>query len=284
MVFIRAGFIGAGKVGFSLGKYFVTNGITVTGYFSKGILSAKEASVFTGTRHFENVEELIKQSDTIFLTVPDDEIYNLWKQIENLNLGEKIICHTSGSLSSNIFSDYKKSDVYVYSIHPLFPISDKYESYKFLKDAWFTLEGSERYLNDLSGIFKSMGNNVIIMEKQDKALYHLAAVTASNLYCGLISRACSYLGEYGFGEKEAIDALYPLILSNINNIKSKGITNALTGPVERGDVNTIKKHLSVIPKSHEETYKDLSMELLEISKLKNESRNYKNVENCLEGL
>ncbi|MDP4179147.1 MAG: DUF2520 domain-containing protein [Bacillota bacterium] len=278
---MRAGFIGAGKVGFSLGKYFMVNGIEVTGYYSRNENSAREASVFTKTKHFMKVEDLINESSIIFLTVPDDEIYNLWNHIKNLNIREKIICHTSGSLSSNIFSNHFQSDVYVYSIHPLFPISDKFESYKFLKNALFTIEGNDKYVKELTELFNNMGNKIIVMKNSDKTLYHLAAVTVSNLFCGLINRSVSYLMEYGFSENDAVEALYPLIAANINNIKENGIVNALTGPVERGDVNTLKKHLSVIPKDHESTYKDLSMELIKIAKIKNEHRDYKK---CMEEL
>lgn len=278
---IKIGFIGAGKVGFSLGKYFVQNNIEVTGYFSKTLTSSKEAAIFTETRFYSNLEDLVSESDIIFITTPDDEISNTWTRIKILNIRDKIICHASGSLSSNIFSDIQKSDAYAFSIHPLFPISSKYESYKNLKDAFFTIEGDKKYLECFVSMFKELKNPIIILNKEDKTLYHLAAVTSSNLVNALISFSCSYLKEYGFSEKEAINALYPLILSNIENVKKNGLLNSLTGPVERCDLNTIKKHLDVIPKEHKVNYTSLSLELLYLSKLKNMNTDYGKLEKFL---
>ncbi|MDF2675151.1 MAG: hypothetical protein K0R09_3420, partial [Clostridiales bacterium] len=147
VVLIKIGFIGAGKVGFSLGKFFTNQNIKVSGYYSRSENSALEASLFTDTKHFKSVEELINNSNIIFITVPDDEIYNVYMKIKNNSLKGKILCHSSGSISSHIFSDIDDFGAYSYSIHPIFPISNKYESYKALKDAVFTIEGHERYLS-----------------------------------------------------------------------------------------------------------------------------------------
>ena len=67
----------------------------------------------------------------------------------------------------------------------------------------------------------------------------------------------------------AINALYPLIDFNIKNIKEKGIIDSLTGPVERGDLSTVIKHCNVLEEKDSELYKLLSIDILEIAKLKN---------------
>jgi predicted short-subunit dehydrogenase-like oxidoreductase (DUF2520 family) len=278
---IKIGFIGAGKVGFSLGKYFSENNLDVIGYYSRTLTSSKEAANFTNTKFFEQIEDLIDVSDIIFITTPDDEIYNTWMHIKNYNLNEKIICHASGYLSSTIFSDIKKSDAYAYSIHPLFPISNKYESYKKLKDCVFTIEGDEKYLQSIIIMFEKLNNKVIKLQSQDKTLYHLAAVTSSNLVNALLSFSCSYLKDYGFTEDEAIKALFPLIETNINNVKTNGLMPSLTGPVERCDLTTVKKHIDVIPKEQKDIYTKLSLQLLTLSRIKNPNTNYGQLEEYL---
>ena len=67
---MRAGFIGAGKVGFTLGKYLAMHGIEISGYYSRTPASAKEAAEFTQSRYYTSIEEITKDSDTLFLTVP----------------------------------------------------------------------------------------------------------------------------------------------------------------------------------------------------------------------
>ena len=68
---MKTGFIGAGKVGFTLGKFFAANNIQVTGYYSRRRESAKEAAAFTGTTVYDSIGELVQDSDAVFLTVPD---------------------------------------------------------------------------------------------------------------------------------------------------------------------------------------------------------------------
>lgn len=281
MIVIKFGFIGAGKVGFSLGKYFVENGIPITGYYSRNHSSSKEAADFTGTNHFLTLKELIEKSDGIIITTPDTEILGVWNEIKELSIQNKLICHCSGLLSSEIFSDISKFGAYPYSIHPMFAISDKYNSYKNLEEAFITIEGDEKYINELAFIVRSLGNEVKIIDKNNKSLYHLASVVSSNLVLGLINNGVNYLNQCGFEENLAIDALYPLIINNIENIKSKGIVNSLTGPLERGDLGTIMAHAACLNDQDADLYKLLCRNLLSVAKKKNKHRNYSEIEKYL---
>lgn len=283
VVRIKIGFIGAGKVGFSLGKYLKINNISVTGYYSRNEDSAKKASIFTGTKQFNNLNEIINDSDTIFITTPDSEIKNVWNEIKELPIKNKMICHCSGSLSSEIFSNINNYGAYGYSIHPMFAISDKHNSYKSLNKAFITIEGNSKHVNELYNLILSLGNDVIIINKENKPLYHAASVTVSNLVLGLINTGVKHLIECGFEEELAIKALEPLISFNIENIKEKGIVNSLTGPIERGDISTLKSHCNALKSDDEILYKLLSKNILEIAKVKNKNRDYKNIEEYLGG-
>ena len=106
---MKIGFIGAGKVGFSLGKYFVSNGIFVTGYYSMSPKSAKSAAEFTNSRMYNSLTDILKDSDTLFITVPDDAIGTVWEYMKNLDVKNKKICHCSGILKG-FLSDNKEED------------------------------------------------------------------------------------------------------------------------------------------------------------------------------
>ncbi|MDU1314299.1 Rossmann-like and DUF2520 domain-containing protein [Clostridium septicum] len=283
MIIIKIGFIGAGKVGFSLGKYLTENNITVTGYYSRNEDSAYEASIFTKTKQYNNLKEIINESDAIFITTPDREIQKVWNEIKKLSIQNKLICHCSGSLSSSIFSNINQYGAYGYSIHPMLAISDKYNSYKNLKEAFITIEGHEKYRNKFKRLIESLGNKATIISNENKALYHAASVIVSNLVLGLINNSVSYLEQCGFKEEEAINALYPLIIFNVKNIREKGIKNSLTGPIERGDLSTIKSHCKSLSSEDEIMYKILSKNILEIAKVKNKNRDYKELEEYLGG-
>lgn len=281
MIIIKFGFIGAGKVGFSLGKYLKENNIDISGYYSKSQHSSKEAAIFTNTRQYNNLEDLIKNSDAIFITTPDNQIADVWNEVKKLPIKEKLICHCSGSISSEVFSNINNHGAYGYSIHPMFAISDKYNSYKNLSQAFITIEGHEKYIENLRMLFLHLGNDVAIIKKENKILYHAASVTVSNLVLGLINNGVDYLEACGFTKEMAIKALYPLIEYNLRNVKETGIGNSLTGPIERGDLSTVINHLNVIPEEDKELYRLLSKNILKIAKIKNQDRDYKNLEEYL---
>ncbi|WP_438566192.1 Rossmann-like and DUF2520 domain-containing protein [Clostridium sp.] len=278
MIIIRIGFIGCGKVGFSLGKYLKKNGFNISGFFSRNVDSINEAANFTGTRGFFNLTDIVKESDILFITTTDSEIKNVWENLKGLSIKNKIVCHCSGALSSDVFEGRENLNVFGYSVHPLFPIKDKFESYKVLNEAFFAIEGDSEKLQLVKSLF-SKTNKVKEIKKEDKVKYHKGAVTVSNLVLALISIGVRDIEECGFTEEEAIDALYPLIKNNIENIKGNGLFNSLTGPVERDDLETIKKHLSVSKNEDKEVYKLLSKKLLEIGKENN--KDFKKVEEFL---
>ncbi|GCD12101.1 Rossmann-like and DUF2520 domain-containing protein [Clostridium tagluense] len=275
------GFIGCGKVGFSLGKYFSLKGITLSGYYSKFYKDAKEASKFTNSKAYENINDLARDSSIIFITTPDDSIHEVLQRLSNFDLTNKIICHTSGSLTSSIFLDINNSDAFAYSIHPIFPFSDKYNSYKTLQNASFSIEGPEEHIPVLKDFIGSLGNKSFTINKEDKALYHLASVTVSNLVLSLINTGCSYLSQCGISENDALQALLPLIQNNIDNIKTKGFISSLTGPIERNDLNTVKQHIGAVPTVDVKTYKNLSLKLLSLSQEKHSNKDYSKLKEFL---
>lgn len=84
--------------------------------------------------------------------------------------------------------------------------------------------------------------------KDDKIKYHGAAAIASNLVVGLIGLSEELLKQCGFDEKSAHNALAPIIKGNVKHIVEEGVVEALTGPIERCDVSTVRKHMSVLIK------------------------------------
>lgn len=271
---MKIGFIGAGKVGFSLGKYFSINNISLSGYYSKNFHSSKQAAKFTNSKAYKSIHEFINDTDIIFITTPDDVIKNVWNEISKFKLDNKFICHCSGSLSSKIFSNLNNSGAFGYSIHPIYAFSDRYNSYINLNEAFFSMEGNNEHIDIIKNIFITLKNKYIIITADTKPLYHLASVTVSNLVLALIHAGCEELVSCGIDQEDALKALLPLIENNIKNLSENGLINALTGPVERGDLNTIQHHIKVIPLEFKNTYRELSINLLKLSEKKHSDRDY----------
>lgn len=282
------GFIGAGKVGFSLGKYLTTRGAAVAGYYDPDRQAAAEAARFTGSSSYGDMQRLVRDAELIFLTVPDGRISQVFRQLraesEDLLTG-KILCHCSGSMSSGeAFDGIEDTGAFGYSVHPLFAVSDRFETYKELGGAFFSLEGDPSHLNDMAAFLKGAGLTFQIIDPAAKTKYHLAAVVASNLICGLIGQAEQLLRECGFAPEDALKALSPLIEGNVEHALATGPVQALTGPVERGDVTTLRKHLSVCDSEDDrQLYRLLSRKLLMLAKEKHPGRDYNELETFLNG-
>lgn len=271
---MKIGFIGAGKMGFTLGKHFSSckdESIKLLGYYSRNCESAKEAAKFTDTNYYANVTDLVNDSDAIFITVPDGQIAVVADDLKKHNccLEHKILCHTSGALSSHVFSGMG-NHVYGYSIHPIYAVNSKTESYINFQDSFITIEGHPRYLNDFVELFSNLGHGVKIISADDKEKYHSAAVFSSNLVIGLYHMATGILEQCGFEQEEAERALKPLFQNNANNLYKSNCFNALTGPVARCDTDTVKKHLRVLEEEEKMVYRLLSEELIKIVDGKNE--------------
>ena len=279
---MKIGFIGAGKVGFTLGKYFAENGMELSGYYSSSVDSAKEAAEFTGSEYFENAEKLIAASDAVFLTVPDGAIKDVYHSLPHEKLKGKQLCHCSGALSSkDAFPEINEYGAKGTSIHPLFPVSSKYESYKVIGSAFFCIEGDRA--DEWSRILSDIGNPVRIIESDIKIKYHAACVAASNLVCGLFAESTELLTGCGFSEKEALEALKPLAVSNLNRIFASDPVTALTGPVERNDVSTVKKHLDALGEGTDaEIYRSLSLKLTEMAEKRHSDADYSEMKALLD--
>lgn len=272
---MKIGFIGAGKVGVSLGKFFREGGLAVTGYYNRHREAALEAAKFTGSACFDSTEALAEASDAIFLTVPDNQIRAVYESLRRLDLRGKKICHCSGALSADAaFPDVEALGATGYSIHPLFPVSDKWASYKELGSAFFCIEGTGP-LDFWKKTLESLGPRVQEISGDAKVKYHAACVLSSNLVCALVDTGLNLLQDCGFTEAGAREALAPLALSNMKHLLEDGPVQALTGPVERGDSETVRKHLSVLGDGPEAAlYRSASEVLVSIAERKNPDRDY----------
>lgn len=287
---MKIGFIGAGKMGFTLGKHLKlyedihnTDGkklYHIVGYYSQSTDSAKAAARFTDTNYYESLEELVKDCDALILTVPDGQIETVAKKLQDFGslMEGKILCHTSGALSSQVFSGM--SGCYGYSIHPIYAVSSKTESYKNFKECFITIEGHGTYLDLFRSIFAQIGHSVKVISWDDKVKYHSGAVFASNLVIGLYKMGTELLEQCGFSCEEAEKALKPLFKNNGDRLYETDCKNALTGPVERCDVSTVEKHMEVLSGNYKDVYRLLSLKLIDIARHKCEG-NYEVLESVL---
>lgn len=280
---MKIGIIGAGKVGTTLGQYLKLKGMEITGIYSNTLENARDSAEFIGTECYEKLEELVKVSNTLFLTVPDGAIELVWDCITEFDLNRKLVCHFSGSLSSDVFKSYERTGAKVCSVHPIYAFSNKYSAYEQFHKVRLTLEGEEEAVWVMKGLWEGLGHKVTALKKEDKAKYHAAMSLASNHVLAVLDTAIRLLKDCGFQEDGAYEALNTLVCENVANGMKYGVVQALTGPVERNDTDTVKKHLEVLNRQDRELYRNLAGRLIEISKIKNPERNYEAIEKVIGG-
>lgn len=270
----RIGFIGAGKAGVSLGSYFASKGLEISGYSSRTMESAISAARITGSIAFSSLTELVENSDIIIISTPDDALTAVWKELRMLGPEGRIVAHLSGSLSSEIFEGIEQKGASGYSVHPMFAFSCRDGSFEGLQDAFFTLEGPDERMEEVRELFRITGNKTLVIEKEHKTRYHASNVMVSNLVIALISSGCRSFEKCGLREGDPLAALLPLIRCNIENISAKGLAGALTGPAERNDTNTIRKHLDVLEEEERAIYILLTEKLARLAAEKHPERDY----------
>ena len=266
---MNIGIIGAGRAGTSVAKYIShSSRHTLTGFYSEHYQDAVISADFCHTKPFQTLSSLVLSSDTLFIAVTDSQIKNVWDCIDKPSASHKIICHFSGSLSSDIFTFADNYSIHTGSIHPVYAFSDKFSSYKELDKAVFTAEGDEFFKNSMKDLFSEFGNRMFTIDKQNKALYHAAASMASNHLTGLLQTVVDMLKQCGFGEEEAYTVLKPLMTENLYTALEKGTVCALTGPIERGDIATVEKHLNVLDTPQKAVYQALGRQVVRTARQK----------------
>ena len=273
---MNIGIIGAGKVGVSVGRYLKDNNIQIAGFYDIDCDNAAFAAQFTNTDCFSDLEELVKVSDTLFITTPDAVIGSAWDCIikNNMSVQNKIVCHFSGALSSDVFTDSQSTGASVCSVHPMLAFSDKLTSYRIPANTFFALEGDETEVSAMKTLFENLGNTVCVIDKSKKSLYHTAASVLSNELVALLDMGYSLLEQCGFSRDEAVKATQNLVLGNVKSVLENGCVNALTGPVERNDLQTVKKHVESLKGEDRQIYILLAKRLVNLAKARNKDRDY----------
>jgi len=230
---------------------------------------------------------LPKNSDSlgelIFLTVSDDAISDISTKLSEVidKLPQKSIVHCSGTHSSKVLEPFQKRGAKIASFHPIKAITQKTSSFK---NIWFDLEGDEALLIRLEALVKSFGAYSFRVEPEAKPFLHASAVVASNYLVVLADLVTKISAQGNISEEIAIKALSPLMENTLSNIKELGVTDALTGPIARGDIQTVNKHLEcleVVP-DLSLLYRKLGIEAVKIAERKNGStRSLKKIKELL---
>jgi predicted short-subunit dehydrogenase-like oxidoreductase (DUF2520 family) len=240
--------LGAGKLGTTLGRALAGAGYSVKAVSCLSLASAqKSASLITGPpKAFSNNQEAAELGQWIVLTPPDDQIKFIAKELSALPLKNRLVFHCSGLLSADILAPLKKKGAMTASIHPIQTFSSREGGGELFKGIYFTLEGEHKACGKLKGLVKKLGGFSLDLPKERKPTYHAACSFSSNLLVALLQAASDLLKPLEIKTGKEYQILLPLIKQTVTNIEQKGLAESLTGPVIRGDLQTVKTHLAAL--------------------------------------
>jgi predicted short-subunit dehydrogenase-like oxidoreductase (DUF2520 family) len=263
--------VGCGTVGKALGKFLTAAGYHAVGTASKSRSSAqKAADLFNAGRCSDIPWEITPSADVVLITTPDGVIADTCRLIAE-NKGFKagaVVLHCSGALPSTILSSAGRCGAFTGSMHPLQSFAADNFSRNPFAGIIIAVEGEPQALAVANKMATALGATPLTIQTAAKTLYHAAAVAASNYLVTLLSLAFRLLDEAGISGPAAFNALQPLIHGTLANIQSIGIPQALTGPIARGDVETVKQHLVEIGSKTPqltELFKTLSFHTIDIA-------------------
>ncbi|MFC1978703.1 Rossmann-like and DUF2520 domain-containing protein [Chloroflexota bacterium] len=252
---IKIGFIGAGKVGTALAMQLSGKGYPVVAVASRTMQSAQKLADAVATcKAYENAQQIADNAGLIFITTPDDAIEPVAAKIK-WHKGNSVV-HCSGAGSLDILETAFKTGAQVGAIHPLQSFANVEQAIKNMPGSTFAIEGNGPIVDLLKEIAKALDGKAVELGAGNKVLYHAAAVMACNYFVTLMKLSTDIWQGFGVHSKDAIEALSPLVQGTVNNLINVGLPNCLTGPIARGDVGTIEKHI--------EAFKEKMPELLKM--------------------
>jgi len=271
---IDVAIIGAGNLGTALGSALSQKGYRIKALSCRTLSSARKSLqiIGEGKALTDNIQAA-REGKLVFISVPDSEITKVVKELAQGSLPwkEKYVFHCSGLISAEVLKPLKIKGAFTASFHPVQSFSQKKGGPNQLEGIYFGLEGDEKALELAEKIASRLGGYPIIIQGKDKALYHAACSVASNFFVVLLEVAASLLKFIGIEEKQASEIVLPLIQGTLENVKDFGLENSLTGPLIRGDQESVEKHLDALRKHPDffEIYRILSTQALKIAKKRN---------------
>ncbi|HEY9060160.1 MAG TPA: DUF2520 domain-containing protein [Pseudobacteroides sp.] len=245
------GIIGTGKLGSSLAVALQSKGFILSGLYSIGGVSQNKLCNSLGVCVENDLKKTVARSDIIFITVPDSQIKNaaihISQSTEADSLKNKCFFHMSGALTSDELVDLG-TGVYTGSLHPIQTFADAANDPKIFEGIYFGFEGcGEAYLA-AKYLVDALNGKIINIQKANKPIYHACACIISNYTVTLSYTVEKLLRVMDVENQIGINAFLPLLKGTVANIEKFGSIMSLTGPISRGDLNVIKRHIEALNK------------------------------------
>lgn len=245
--------IGLGALGTALTEAFAGHDLELKSVYSRNrekVESVAETHKVATASSFPS--ELGQLGEVVFLTVTDAAIVDVADKLSALggDFSGKTFVHCSGNESAALLDRLKEKGARTASMHPLQTFNTHSGAADF-NDIYFSLQGDVAVFPLLERMAHLLGAETLAVTEEQKSHLHAAAVFASNYLITLLDAATDTGGLSGLNKKQVREALYPLIDTTLKNFQSTSFPEAISGPIVRGDVETVTQHLQLLSNQQE---------------------------------
>ncbi len=263
--------VGAGPVATALAGALRLGGVPVLGLWARKPPTARAAGSAAGVAAFSSAPpDILLESRAVLLAVRDAAVTEVAQMLVGTGLVGKrhVLLHCAGAASAQeLLGPVADKVGGIGTLHPLQAIADGRIAMRALKGAVFGVEGDDNGRAMASTLVGALGGIVLALDSSQMASYHCAAALASNYIVSAIDAAAQVLAGAGVSPTQAAQALVPLAEGALRNVAAKGTTDGLTGPVRRGDAQTIQRHLEALANKPDvaQLYRALARRAVEIA-------------------
>lgn len=277
----RVAIIGAGRMGLALGAALYRSGDAERVVFYGRSLEPPPHPVFDAAQAEEsgaddepNVEyrlwpaPLPTGTTVVLLAVPDAALAEVAHDLAMTGPAPPgcAALHLAGALTADVLAPLHAAGYAVGSMHPLQAVADPWLAADRLADITYALAGEPAAVAAGRRLAEILDGNTVVVAPNLRPVYHAAAVLASNGLVALLAAAVRLFGRVGISEADAVQALVPLVRGTLDNLQNLGVRGALTGPLVRGDIDTVRLHLARLSPEDRALYCALGTELLRLAR------------------
>ena len=248
------GIAGTGRIAKALGALMVRRGVGIGAVGGRSMESAGEAARFIGAERAVSIRELPQHARLIVIAVTDGAIPEVAAElVEPGGLRDGIVLHTSGAAGLGVLEILRQAGNSVGVLHPLQSVPSAECGVDALPGATFAFAGDDDATAWAARLIVQLEGRPLRVDPNFWQHYHAGAVMACNYQMTLVDAALELMAMAGIGRDDALDALGPILRATTENVLKWGPERALTGPIRRGEVGTIRRHLTAVEGASPET-------------------------------
>ena len=246
--------IGAGRLGGAFGRLLAHAGYRIVAVTARTSRSAAAAARFIGAGEpMTDIEKAVAGAAIVLITTPDRAIRAVCERIARsgaLRPGVLVV-HASGAHSLELLDAARQAGARRAVVHPLQSVPSREQGVANIPGSFFRIEADRGALLRVRALARALGGRELALPRwrsdpESAAIYHAGAVAASNYLVTLLDFAVRHLQALGADRLQALQALLPLVRGTLANVERLGIPGALTGPIARGDVETVAGHFAAL--------------------------------------